>query len=257
MAEVVSQAIYATSLKIGDSSDGWVQVKTPDDYEGWMERRHIFESKRSYPSSELIGRVNGLWTHVFFVSDTTPHLPKITLPYGTKVEIVAAPEKLDQRWVRARLLDGGLYWVQSGDFDFSGRRLSLDEMIEEGRRFIGIPYLWGGSSSFGFDCSGLVQTLFLQMGIQLPRDAALQAANASMHSIPAGDLQKGDLVFFGKSPERITHVGLYLGSGQFLHSVTTNKTGPHAVQVGKLRDPEWNRIFISAMRCLSIAKMMD
>ncbi|MEB3324474.1 MAG: C40 family peptidase, partial [Cyanobacteriota bacterium] len=81
-------------------------------------------------------------------------------------------------------------------------------------------YLWGGTLGPDFDCSGLVQTAYAQVGIWLPRDAYLQERFCQVVAVQPGHtslLQPGDLIFFG-SPQRCTHVGLHLGEGRYLHS---------------------------------------
>ena len=82
---------------------------------------------------------------------------------------------------------------------------------------MGVPYLWGGKSSFGIDCSGLIQILFQSVGIELPRDTWQQAEYFSDHKIPLDSVQPGDILFFGKD-EKITHTALSSGGSNFLHS---------------------------------------
>ena len=82
---------------------------------------------------------------------------------------------------------------------------------------MGIPYVWGGRSSFGFDCSGFVQTIFKFCGHILPRDSKDQLNFDKMDSINYKDSKVGDLVFFSKN-DKIEHVGISLGDGTFIHS---------------------------------------
>lgn len=93
----------------------------------------------------------------------------------------------------------------------------LPQIIAFARRAMAQPnhYLWGGTVGPNYDCSGLVQTAFASAGIWLPRDAYQQ--EAFVQPIPVANLRPGDLVFFGR-PDRCTHVGLYLGDGQYIHS---------------------------------------
>lgn len=247
MSEVISQAIYATPVNILQESGKWIKIQTPDQYQGWVKSKAIFYSDHSYPKTKNIARVNGLWTHVFHVNDTTPYPPLMTIPYGTKIEVISPKEQFHHRWIRVRLLCGRECWAQSADLDLTNHILSLDEMIEESQKLLGIPYYWGGNSSFGYDCSGFIQTLFLQMGIQLPRDAYLQAR----YTADVSHLKKGDLVFFDLK-EHVTHVGLYIGENVFIHSVTTNKHGPHMVQKSRLSDAEWSARFAFARRVISL-----
>jgi len=96
-------------------------------------------------------------------------------------------------------------------------RACLPQVIAFVRQAMARPnhYLWGGTVGPNYDCSGLVQTAFASAGIWLPRDAYQQ--EAFVQPIDIADLQPGDLVFFGR-PDRCTHVGLYLGDGQYIHS---------------------------------------
>ena len=91
---------------------------------------------------------------------------------------------------------------------------TLEETLAFSKKFIGLPYTWGGTSSYGFDCSAFVQMLLREMGLLLPRNACDQAQSPLLVPVLGEELQPGDLIFFGES--RITHVGLYLG-GDELH----------------------------------------
>ena len=107
------------------------------------------------------------------------------------------------------------------------------------RRFLGMTYTWGGSSSFGYDCSGFTQMLVRSRGIHMPRDADQQAAWNGVVAIERKDLQPGDLLFFGDSDKKITHTGMYIGNGEFIHD-TTN-THP-MVQISRLDDEPWTQL---------------
>lgn len=93
-------------------------------------------------------------------------------------------------------------------------------------------YLWGGTVAPNYDCSGLMQAAFASVGIQLPRDAYQQAAFTS--AIALDDLQPGDLIYFG-TPNRITHVALYLGNGQYIHSSGKDQ-GRNGIGIDSLTD---------------------
>jgi cell wall-associated NlpC family hydrolase len=97
------------------------------------------------------------------------------------------------------------------------------QMAALARRFVGTPYLWGGTTPFGFDCSGFVQRLYSLCGVTLPRDAYMQAESPLGSRVPEGELlQAGDLVFFcGRDDPRgrgITHVGMMLDEKEVIHA---------------------------------------
>jgi len=99
-----------------------------------------------------------------------------------------------------------------------------ERAAELAHHYLGVRYLWGGESTAGFDCSGLVQYVYAQLGVRIPR-TTYEQYNAGAH-IGRGDLQPGDLVFF----DHIGHVGIYIGHGRFIHAPHTGTV----VQVGTL-----------------------
>jgi cell wall-associated NlpC family hydrolase len=94
-----------------------------------------------------------------------------------------------------------------------------EAVVHLSRQLIGSPYLWGGTSSKAVDCSGLVKLAWFSQGLILARDASQQARfGEPIDFNHIENLHQGDLLFFGRSPERITHVGIYLGNGQYIHA---------------------------------------
>ncbi|MEL6777271.1 MAG: C40 family peptidase [Cyanobacteria bacterium J06597_16] len=110
----------------------------------------------------------------------------------------------------------------------------LPEVIDFAQAAMAVPneYLWGGATAPNYDCSGLVQSAFMAAGIQLPRDSYQQ--EDFTHHVLASDLQPGDLIFFG-TPERTTHVALYLGEGRYVHSSGKDK-GRNGIGVDSITD---------------------
>jgi cell wall-associated NlpC family hydrolase len=191
-----------------------------------------------------VAAVFSLFAHVYREPDVTKRAPMLTVPFETRLEIAGESER-EGRWHQARLADGRLGWVQTGDLTFDTAPLSTAEMLALSRRFLGLPYTWGGTSSFGYDCSGFVQMLERRHGVMLPRDAQPQAEWSGVEPVTRAELKPGDLLYFGASPHKITHTGMYLGDGQFI-SATTYQTP--MVRIDKLEDPHWARLLVAIRR---------
>ncbi len=185
----------------------------------------------------------------------TAHKPVLTIPFESRLEVsVAASDDeksgdkgkaVHEGWLQVRLPDKRSAWIQASDVVSDPKPLSTPESIELAKHFLGIPYLWGGSSSFGFDCSGFTQMLVRARGIIMPRDADKQAAWSGVVPVERKDLQPGDLLFFGASASKIDHTGMYIGDGQFIQD-TTN--GHPVVQISRLDDEPWTHLLVASRR---------
>lgn len=226
--DVVSQAIYASPVTIVEkTTDGWSRIQTADTYSGWVPMTDLIES-RDYLASPFLFPVSSLFAHIYRDADTATYQPLMTLPYSTPVRLTQKPDATT-RWLQVQLIDGKMAWIQRGDLDLNPKTKTLNEVIALSHQFMGLPYTWGGVSSFGFDCSGFVQTLFKQMGVLLPRDSYLQADSPLLMPVERADLIPGDLVFFGDSA-KITHVGIYIGNNEFINAGVRNKLPGVAIQ---------------------------
>lgn len=236
-SEVVSQAYYSEQVNILEEQNDWVKIETTvDHYQGWTLRNSIYactNSRLLNPSSTII-KVKRCAAHVYSVRDTI-YGPIITLPFDSKLELI---DEKDSRWMEVALVDGRHGYIQSGDVSQSNELLNRDQMCCFSMQFFGLPYTWGGRSSFGYDCSGFVQMLYRQMGIYLPRDSKDQARWKGFVNVEIEELNPGDLIFFGYSENKICHVGLYLGEDHFIHASFAENT-PY-ICVSQLSNPEWN-----------------
>jgi len=132
-------------------------------------------------------------------------------------------------WYKVKQWDNYESWIQKfylmdmdSDLSIGWDKLninkkSINELISYAKSFIGAPYLWGGKSSLGFDCSGLVQTIFKMSGINMPRDASQQVLRKNLSEINYTAIQPGDLLFFIEN-NNVNHVAIYLGNEEIIHS---------------------------------------
>jgi cell wall-associated NlpC family hydrolase len=247
-SDVVSQAIYGSDLRVLEESGGWAKVRTSDDYTGWVRLDatiRIANEHKGEPNSTKTVQVNSQLANLYRETDVTAHRPVLTVPFETRLEIEKEGTGDDAGWFQVRLLDGQKAWVQAGDVITNPHPLTIDESIALAKRFLGVTYLWGGRSSLGYDCSGFTQMLVRSRGINMPRDADLQAAWTGAESIDRKHLRAGDLLFFGSAPDHITHTGMFIGKGQFIHDTVHDHPG---VQISRLRDQPWTRILVACRR---------
>jgi hypothetical protein len=206
------------------------------------------EAAERYPSSTEAGKVvevDALGANLYLDPDVTKRAPAMTVPYGVRLERVKGG-KDTLRWLELKLPDRRTVWIQKGDVRIDPKPLSLEDSLELAKRFLGINYTWGGTSSFGFDCSGFTQMLIRSRGVIMPRDANIQAVWPGLAQVgDRASLKPGDLLFFGKDLENVTHTGMFLGSNVFIHD--TPKDRP-CVQISDLRDPSWSRILVAMRR---------
>ena len=246
-SDVVSQAIYGTDVLSLEQRGDWYKIRTADEYTGWVAASDMLPLNTGpYAPEDKAIQVTGLIANVYREPDVTIHAPLLQLPWEARLETVPITAgAINTRWLEVRLVDGRGAWVQRGDVSANRVPLNIDQTIELARRFLGVTYTWGGVSSFGFDCSGFTQMLERQRGIEMPRDAGLQAAWKRATPIERKDLQPGDLLFFGSSAAKITHTGMYIGNDLFIHDTTHDHPG---VQISRLDDEPWTHLLVAQRR---------
>jgi hypothetical protein len=205
-ADVVSQAIFGANVAVVEQKEGWAHIRTADEYLGWT------------PLKSLI-----VESHLEVIGET----------------------KDDARWLQVRLPDDRSGWVQAGDVSLAPKKMTVPEMLEFSKHFLGLPYTWGGTSSYGYDCSGFSQMLGRRRGLNMPRDAQPQADWSGVKPVDRKDLQPGDLLYFGSSDKKITHTGIYLGDGKFINA-TTYQTP--MVRIDDLNEPHWTNLLVACRR---------
>jgi len=248
--DVVSQAMLGQVVAVLETRDAFRRIETPDRYRGWIPSSALLSyttpSARRYASKGPIVEVTNLIANLYRDASVTEYRPKIQAPMGARLE-VSAPEK--DGWYRVRLPNGDAAYIQSGDVragDAADKRErgSDAQLLATARRFLGVPYLWGGMTAHGLDCSGYVGLVYRLHGVEMLRDAYMQYDDPNMIKVERADLRAGDLVFFGNA-KKPGHVGMYVGDGKFL-SATIYQTP--TVHEDSLDEPYWSSEFVGGRR---------
>jgi pimeloyl-ACP methyl ester carboxylesterase len=229
-AERVSQALMGDAVRILDEQDGWAWVRMErDGYMGWLHERSVYHASQEEVEAYLAAREMRVVAALLPANVEPEESPSsrdlvAKLPFGVSLPV----EKLRGGLAKMRLPDGQHWWVfssgllpesQCPKLNKEGIEITL-KLIQ---RFIGVPYLWGGCTPFGFDCSGLAAAFYRMMGLNLLRDADQQFRLGKPVESP---YEPGDLLFFGRpeldqpSPRfnAITHVAISLGDDEIIHA---------------------------------------
>jgi cell wall-associated NlpC family hydrolase len=118
------------------------------------------------------------------------------------------------------------------------------DVVQTAKQFMGLPYLWGGMSGFGFDCSGFTFSIYQAHGVQIPRDASPQSKVGI--SVQREALQPGDLLFFSNQEGHIVHVSMYVDHGLMIHAPESAKS----IEIISIETPRFAETFASARRYL-------
>ena len=250
---VVSQATIGSTLGIIGKRRGWVLGETPDRYRGWLQERAVRSTgtaaMRPYPATERSIEVISLLAHVYREPDIASAAPLTVAPMLSRLELAGEP---GEDWLRVRLPDGRHGHVHRGDARLDPDRAERASepfepaaVVGTALRFLGIPYLWGGTTAYGLDCSGLSQLSYRAHGYLLPRDADQQFADPHLTAVDRDRLRLGDLVFFAPDPDSITHVGIVTAATEFISATTYQAP---MVRVDRLDDPYWSGMYRGARR---------
>jgi cell wall-associated NlpC family hydrolase len=210
-----SELTYGTELEVLDEQGNWVFTRQADGYLGWAYKRYLAEGEAKTATHLVAVPVAELRTAPDATSDILTRIMS-----GTAVGV----EETQGAWAKVAANKTG--WIPSKYL-----RVILDlpktitekqeTLTEDAARMIGTPYLWGGTTSNGIDCSGFARLLHRWIGVQIPRDADMQYEAAKLVEPP---YEVGDLFFFAEndSNRRITHVGVSLGGWKLIHSSRSN-----------------------------------
>ncbi|MBL7933230.1 MAG: C40 family peptidase [Bacteroidia bacterium] len=206
-SEMVTQLLFGDHYSVLESIDGWLRIKTAyDNYECWISQKqhfkisdntfHSLEKNKPVYSNELVQVLHNKTTKVDF-----PVTIGATLPFysGHHCKFEDQDYQFD------------------GNTCTAGHKKSASEIISTAFLFLNAPYLWGGKSPFGIDCSGFTQIVYKLNGFKLPRDAYQQVELGSPLSF-VEESETGDLAFFDNEEGKIVHVGILLDNQRIIHA---------------------------------------
>ncbi len=227
-AELATQATLGTPVAIYKKEGDWSLIQTPDGYLAWVDEGGIVplshDEMRAWKATDKI-----IYTKTYGRSYAEPNenaLPVSDLVAGNVFELLNE----QNGFYAVKYPDGRIGYIKTTESESYGQWLvkmkpTGESLTSTSKQLMGLPYLWGGTSTKGVDCSGFTKTIFFLNGMVIPRDASQQVHTGKpIDSVQDfGSLEKGDLLFFGRkatdsTSEKVVHVGMWIGDDQFIHS---------------------------------------
>ncbi|MGM9923211.1 MAG: NlpC/P60 family protein [Bacillus sp. (in: firmicutes)] len=220
---VQTQVLYGEEVLLVEQKDGWSRVVIPNQpsskhnqgYPGWIPTCQLTRKQENRAYGQL-----AMVTSRKAALKTEKEQEEIVLSFATLLPV----HRLEGDWAIVQTPTGYGSVAASDVKIYQGCETGSNaDFIKSGEQFIGLPYLWGGMSSFGYDCSGFVYNMCRANGYRIPRDASEQAFDGK--EVALSELKPGDLLFFAyeQGKGEIHHVGFYYGDGKMLHSPKTGR----------------------------------
>jgi cell wall-associated NlpC family hydrolase len=200
-SEMVSQLLFGETYQIMEWQEKWVKIITAyDEYPGWISR--VQAAVLNYEDYLTLQETPALLTtQPVTIANKQTDNSLLLLPAGSSLPFY----------------ENGSSWINNEVFGVNDIGEGENDLVATARTYLNSPYLWGGRTHFGIDCSGFTQTVFKQHGIHIRRDASQQAEQGTvvdfLHSA-----QPGDLAFFDNAEGRIVHVGIMLNNEHIIHA---------------------------------------
>jgi gamma-D-glutamyl-L-lysine dipeptidyl-peptidase len=199
-SEMINQLLFGETMLLLEQKDEWWRVKSLyDDYEGWVTK-HLFNKEEQLAELESNCIAAGLINEIQFEDRT------FYIPLGSFLP--AFNKNNNQLWKDKYVYNGSYTDITNQN------ELAIKNIAEA---WLEAPYLWGGKTLMGVDCSGFVQTVFKVAGIKLKRDAWQQATQGT-EVLTLDESKENDLAFFANDEGRVTHVGMLLNNNQIIHA---------------------------------------
>lgn len=252
VGKLETQAIYGQTVKVLQTKGDWVQVAVMDQsspkhaagYPGWMLKSHLTTVYPNYATCDT-AMVTAKTAELSY--DESGKQPFRTISFNTTLPIVNTTDTM----LAVQTPADGVKYINKKSAKMVGAngimpKPTAQQILDTAKIFDGLTYLWAGTSGFGLDCSGFTYSVYRQHGIDIPRDASVQALSGKL--VQKKDLQPGDLMFFAydKGKGIIHHVGMYAGNGQMIHAPNPKRT----VEIIPMTVEPYKSEYVSARRFL-------
>ncbi|HEX7528208.1 MAG TPA: SH3 domain-containing C40 family peptidase, partial [Thermoanaerobaculia bacterium] len=256
-SSVDDQVILGDRVTVLEDAEGFAKIRTVAGEVAWIPERALRRGDVPPAAGVKIARVTSNFAHVYAAPSFTKARPLLTAPVGARLvfsDFLESKGGDAYSWARVSLPDGREAYVAARDVELSSADAPLSSKssssspsswIAFGTRFLGAPYTWGGTTPYGFDCSGLIARIFSEHGVALRRNSYEQAfQDPQLVPVAFENLRPGDLLFFG-TEERIDHEAMWIGDGTVLQSTRHNIPG---VQITPFDSPFLKPLFRYARR---------
>ncbi len=207
-SERINQALYTDIISVGQKRNKFLRVTKIDGYSGWCNERYLIPISGRNAKDYMLANKKMVCTQSAVIkgTDSKPIEPHFVY-YGTKLRVVSTRKGK----AKVKLPDNSTIMISDTKImKMQKNKITGPTIVREAKKFLGVPYLWGGLSPAGFDCSGLVQAVYGRFGIDIARDTRDQIKSGQKISVD--NIRTGDLLFFDR------HVGFAIGQEHLIHS---------------------------------------
>lgn len=207
-SEMVSQILFGETMQALDKEDYWIKIQLDyDGYTGWVDEKQILYVEE-FVSNQINENAQFVSLDVNTLALRGNNKESFYFPAGSTLPFFSEG--------RCQL-GSDFFQVTSSNVTVPNIEEFETDVQEIAKRFLNVPYLWGGRTHYGIDCSGFSQIVFKMLGIKIKRDASQQAEQGKVVDF-LPEAQSGDLAFFDNEEGKITHVGIMLNNSQIIHA---------------------------------------